>query len=125
MNNFRTLAPVGGTGSGTRAAPAAGPHLLAAGLVLAGCLALPRPGTETVLLPLGRSAPLAVALSLAPGARVVGPARLGRGLVVHFPGAVPVLALIRGGVIPVAATPILCGSAPATASTPPEPGSPR
>jgi hypothetical protein len=84
--------------------------------VLVGCLVLPRRGGSILLVPLGRGSQTALVRAL--GAHRFALLRSGSlpgSLLVRIDGQVPIMPLLRAGVLPLGAPEWLCSSAsPAT-----------
>lgn len=90
-----------------------GLHLALVALVLLACVFAPRPGKALLLVPLGGS--LAQAEAGDPAATIRGWALTGRGRMagtwlVRSAGPVPVWALLRRGILPLAVPDALCGA---------------
>lgn len=85
---------------------AAAMQAVALGLVLSGCLFAPRPGGAVLLIPLTHRQP-----ALGPQAQTMTVLRAGAipgSVLVQAKGAVPVVALLRHGVLALAAPSLLC-----------------
>ena len=82
-------------------------QLCAGVLVLLGCVLAPRPGGAVLLIPVvvGHAGALP-----AGHFAVLRPGWLAGSLLVRSEGEVPVMALVRGGFVPIAAPSWLCGS---------------
>ncbi len=89
-------------------------------VILAGCLAFPRHGGSTLLVPLGRGGPAAVVRALGTHRfALLRPGSLAGSMVVRIEGDVPIISLLRAGVLPLGAPEWLCAAA---LPTPPDHG---
>lgn len=86
-------------------------HLALIGLVLLGSAFAPRPGRAVLLVPFAqRTNALAGQPALSgSGWAVAGRGRVAGSWLVHATGQVPVLALLRQGILPLAVPEALCG----------------
>lgn len=119
------------TAKSTMMRPAAVGQAVLCALGIVACALAPRPGGAVLLVPMpGASAALAATAGASPndGARtppaILRPGVIDGSLLVRFGGPVPVLAILRTGVLPVAAPLWLCRAVP-TGSTPLDKDSPR